>query len=128
MILRVVLALIIGVFAVLPIGGADMPVVICLLNSYFRSRCCCRRFVLANNMLIVAGSLVGANGIILTEIMCKAMNRSLANVLFSGFGQQQGWAQPRVRKAKRNRSRRMTRILRSKLRARLCLCRDTEWP
>ena len=102
MILRVVLALIIGVFAVLPIGGADMPVVICLLNSYFRSRCCCRRFVLANNMLIVAGSLVGANGIILTEIMCKPMNRSLANVLFSGFGQQQGWAQPRGQKAKRN--------------------------
>ena len=82
----VLLALVLGVFAVLPIGGADMPVVICLLNSYSGLAAAAAGFVLANNMLIVAGSLVGASGIILTEIMCKAMNRSLANVLFSGFG------------------------------------------
>jgi NAD(P) transhydrogenase subunit beta len=86
LILGVVLALVIGVFVVLPIGGADMPVVICLLNSYSGLAAAAAGFVLANNMLIVAGSLVGASGIILTQIMCKAMNRSLANVLFSGFG------------------------------------------
>jgi H+-translocating NAD(P) transhydrogenase subunit beta len=86
LIIGVALALVIGVFAVLPIGGADMPVVICLLNSYSGLAAASAGFVLGNNMLIVAGSLVGASGIILTEIMCKAMNRSLANVLFSGFG------------------------------------------
>lgn len=86
LILGVVISLILGVFAVLPIGGADMPVVICLLNSYSGLAAMTAGFVLANDMLIVAGSLVGASGIVLTEIMCKAMNRSLANVLFSGFG------------------------------------------
>ncbi|TMP94667.1 MAG: NAD(P)(+) transhydrogenase (Re/Si-specific) subunit beta, partial [Verrucomicrobia bacterium] len=83
---------ILGIFAVLPIGGADMPVVICLLNSYSGLAATAAGFVLANNMLIVAGSLVGASGIVLTEIMCKAMNRSLANVLFSGFGSAAGLA------------------------------------
>jgi H+-translocating NAD(P) transhydrogenase subunit beta len=86
LILGIVLALVIGIFAVLPIGGADMPVVICLLNSYSGLAAMAAGFVLANDMLIVAGSLVGASGIVLTQIMCKAMNRSLANVLFSGFG------------------------------------------
>jgi proton-translocating NAD(P)+ transhydrogenase subunit beta len=86
LILGVVLALLIGIFAVLPIGGADMPVVICLLNSYSGLAGAAAGFVLANDMLIVAGSLVGTSGIILTQIMCKAMNRSIANVLFSGFG------------------------------------------
>jgi H+-translocating NAD(P) transhydrogenase subunit beta len=86
LILGVVLALVIGIFAVLPIGGADMPVVICLLNSYSGLAGAAAGFVLANDMLIVAGSLVGTSGIILTQIMCKAMNRSIANVLFSGFG------------------------------------------
>jgi NAD(P) transhydrogenase subunit beta len=80
------LALVFGVMAVIPIGGADMPVVISLLNSYSGLAACAAGFAINNNILIVAGSLVGASGIILTRIMCKAMNRSLSNVLFSGFG------------------------------------------
>jgi NAD(P) transhydrogenase subunit beta len=82
----IALALVFGVMAVIPIGGADMPVVISLLNSYSGLAACAAGFAINNNILIVAGSLVGASGIILTQIMCKAMNRSLANVLFSGFG------------------------------------------
>ncbi len=80
------LALIFGVLFVLPIGGADMPVAISLLNSFSGLAACAAGFVIQNNVLIVAGALVGASGIVLTNIMCKAMNRSLPNVLFSGFG------------------------------------------
>ncbi|MGB0222781.1 MAG: NAD(P)(+) transhydrogenase (Re/Si-specific) subunit beta [Luminiphilus sp.] len=79
------LSLLFGIMAVIPIGGADMPVVISLLNSYSGLAACAAGFAVDNNALIVAGSLVGASGIILTQIMCKAMNRSLTNVLFSGF-------------------------------------------
>jgi len=82
----VILALILGILSVIPIGGADMPVVIALLNSYSGLAACAAGFVIQNTVLIVSGSLVGASGLILTSLMCKAMNRSLANVLFSGFG------------------------------------------
>jgi H+-translocating NAD(P) transhydrogenase subunit beta len=86
----VVISNILGIMFVLPIGGGDMPVVISLLNSYSGIAASVAGFILMNNMLIIAGALVGASGIILTQIMCKGMNRSLANVLFSAFGSSGG--------------------------------------
>jgi len=85
LILLVVISLIFGVTTVIPVGGADMPVVISLLNSYSGLAACTAGIAVRNNLLIVAGALVGASGIILTNIMCKSMNRSLGNVLFSGM-------------------------------------------
>ena len=82
----IALALLVGVLVVIPIGGGDMPVVIALLNSFSGLGAAAAGFVITNTVLVVAGCLVGASGLILSIIMCKAMNRSLANVLFGGFG------------------------------------------
>jgi len=82
----IAIAAIFGITFVIPIGGADMPVVIALLNSYSGLAAAMTGFVLSNNILIIAGALVGASGLILTNIMCEAMNRSLTNVLFGAVG------------------------------------------
>ena len=86
LVLGLVAALVLGVAGVMPIGGGDMPVVISLLNSFSGLAAAAAGFAIQNNVLIVAGCLVGTSGLILTMIMCKAMNRTLWNVLFSGFG------------------------------------------
>ena len=85
----VVLALLFGVLLVMPIGGADMPTVIAILNSYAGLAAVAMGFVLDNKLLITAGALDGSSGLILPIIMCKAMNRSFTNVLFGAFGQVQ---------------------------------------
>ncbi|MFO8041432.1 MAG: NAD(P)(+) transhydrogenase (Re/Si-specific) subunit beta [Sodalinema sp.] len=86
----VAISLVLGIMFVIPIGGGDMPVVISLLNSFSGLAASAAGFVVMNNMLIIAGALVGASGIILTVIMCKGMNRSLTNVLFAAFGTGEG--------------------------------------
>ena len=81
------LSLLFGVLLIIPIGGADMPTVIAILNAYAGLSACAMGFALGNNLLVVAGALDGSSGLILSIIMCKAMNRSFPNVLFGAFGQ-----------------------------------------
>ncbi len=98
-----------GVLLIIPIGGADMPTVISLLNSYAGLSAVAMGFVLDNKLLITAGALDGSSGLILSIIMCRAMNRSFTNVLFGAFGQVQAKSRRRRGRSPSSRRRRKAR-------------------